>query len=98
MLLESGPQRDLVILQNVNCRDVKHSRQIHTFVESRSLCRAISDPCKNNGVLSPLFDGESHACEYRGHCSNLTGRTTYAVALTAGIQVSAFTGRIRCSQ
>ena len=98
MLFKLGPERDLIILQNVNGRDVKHRGQVHAFMECRGFCRAISDPGEHGGFLSTLLDRKRHACEYRSQRSNLTHRRDDPIADTTYMQIFAFAGRIRSRQ
>ena len=53
MLIQASSQSDLIVLKNKNGRHVQNRREIHSLMERRRLCGAVSDPCESDGRLAP---------------------------------------------
>src|SRR5260370_41791618 len=45
MLLKCGSESDLVILQDVDGRNMENGRHVHAFMEGRGFRRSVSNPC-----------------------------------------------------
>ena len=72
--VDRRPERDVVVLNDEDCRQVQDGGEVHSFVRRRTLRGAVTDPGEGDMLLAAPLDRQADAGEHRHQASHETVR------------------------
>src|SRR5438128_103837 len=95
MLVETSTECDLIILQDVNCRNFQDRSEIHSFMKGGCCRRAVTDPCQSLFSFATLFESQRDTCDDGSESRHLTCRSNNAMRKAADVEILSVARRIR---